>query len=451
MLGLLLICRSFKLIVVFLIGVLYIQFSPKVEMLNHSSFGYGFVKITEVQEKNYHHVYSGKLQGFLDKNAFLYLDESLSFFLPSTEKALKPGVFIIQGSYIPKGKNHVSINKIKSIQHHSSLPLKDQLLFVTREKLKKIEQSTTSFKIGESLLLGCLFGTKVSQDVKLLFSKLGLSHILAISGFHFSLVALLLTRLLKPLFPKRLLAVSLIVLMSLYASSIGSGASIFRAYLMITLALIGTLFERETISTNLLFVVLIILFCIDPKLLNQVGFQLSFLATFGILTFYKPMMALINTLLPQRTYPEALELDHLNQIGYIILQMLKKIIAVNLSALIPTFVVLLYYFKTISSLSFVYNLFVPTVIGIAMTFGLIGIVLKIFLGFNWLYEITCQKLEELISFLNYYPRAYDYPISVSDLNTIAVIVIEALIIFLGLYLKIPKKKTEIKSPVYYRD
>ena len=64
----------------------------------------------------------------------------------------------------------------------------------------------------------------------------------------------------------------------------GLGASVVRAALMLTFVLAGKLFDRDAHSVSLLSFVALLMLLYNPAYLNDVGFQMSFLATLGILT-----------------------------------------------------------------------------------------------------------------------------------------------------------------------
>jgi len=269
--------------------------------------------------------------------------------------------------------------------------------------------------------------------VKILFSKLGLSHILAISGFHFTLMALLFTKIFSFLMKDKFFKISLFLFLSFYLWIVGFSSSILRSYLMISLTILSLFLERKASAINIFMVSFIILFSLNPWQFYTIGCNLSFFATFGILTFYNPIHKFFNQLSPIRTLKQAMKLTFLNKLGYIFLQFFKGIIAVNLSALLPTIFLLLYSFKTVSILSFIYNLFIPILTGIAMMLGCIGLCIKILTSSDFLFHPTIKFLQSLIDLLKFYPRHFDYEISISDLSLPTVIYLQSFILAFAFY------------------
>ncbi|MGG6267708.1 ComEC/Rec2 family competence protein [Leptolyngbya sp. AN03gr2] len=119
-------------------------------------------------------------------------------------------------------------------------------------------------------------------DLKNSFSKIGLSHALAASGFQVSLilsVLLTLTRRLPGAVRFGIGAAGLIVFMGLT----GVQPSVFRAVVMGFAVLFGILFERRVKPLNSLLIAAITLLVVNPLWIWDLGFQFSFLATLGLL------------------------------------------------------------------------------------------------------------------------------------------------------------------------
>ncbi len=137
------------------------------------------------------------------------------------------------------------------------------------------------------ILGGIVFGDDAvtpPKDIKQSFINSGLLHILAASGmnvafiFSFFFFILNLIRIdYKINICICMLAVITYVLMT------GMGASVLRAGLMLLFVLIGKLVDRDAHSISLLSFVALLLLIYNPMLLNDVGFQLSFIVTFGLL------------------------------------------------------------------------------------------------------------------------------------------------------------------------
>lgn len=124
------------------------------------------------------------------------------------------------------------------------------------------------------------------------FSSSGVAHVLALSGLHVGIIAIVLSILLFPLriTGKRHLptAVTIIALWS-YAVMTGLSPSVTRAVIMASTIGIGFMLKRRYSSFNALLLAMIIILIFDPIALFQPGFQLSFSAVASILIFSIPL------------------------------------------------------------------------------------------------------------------------------------------------------------------
>ena len=138
-----------------------------------------------------------------------------------------------------------------------------------------------------SLLGSILLGSSVSplsSDTKDIYRQAGLIHLLVVSGTQVSIlvgICLAGTRAIAlPLW----LAVTITSFFNLMLVIVtGAGASIMRAAIMGEVALIGMLFERNNDVYNSLSLSALILLFFDPSALFDLGFQLSFAATWALL------------------------------------------------------------------------------------------------------------------------------------------------------------------------
>ena len=144
----------------------------------------------------------------------------------------------------------------------------------------------------ESGILSALcFGEKTlvtAQDSEA-FQGSGLSHLLVVSGLHLSIMALTIRRLLRRLgkYPCLILTLCSIWLFALF---VGASPSILRAATMLSLWLVGCLFFQRGDGLNALGLAAILLLAINPYTLWDVGFQLSFAATLGVLVLARRLM-----------------------------------------------------------------------------------------------------------------------------------------------------------------
>jgi competence protein ComEC len=134
-------------------------------------------------------------------------------------------------------------------------------------------------------------------DLKDCFRKAGLAHALAASGFQISLilgVVLSLTRSLPPRWQGGLSATAILI----FAGLAGLSASVMRATLMGLATLSGLMLGRKVKPVAALLVVATLLLVFDPNTIWDIGFQLSFAATLGLLVTVPPLINLLSALPP---------------------------------------------------------------------------------------------------------------------------------------------------------
>jgi competence protein ComEC len=115
-----------------------------------------------------------------------------------------------------------------------------------------------------------------------LFIKTGLAHILAASGFHVAILLGFVLTITRNLSPKQQFIIALTILI-IYGTLTGLQPSVLRAILMGIGALIGLLYNRKVNSLGSLLLAATILLLWQPLWIWDLGFQLSFLATLGLI------------------------------------------------------------------------------------------------------------------------------------------------------------------------
>jgi len=137
-----------------------------------------------------------------------------------------------------------------------------------------------------SLLAGLVLGIpgRVSADFYQALKTTGTLHVVVASGMNIALTAGSLVEVLAPfLRRKRAVVVSSLVVW-LYCFIVGFNPPIVRAGLMASLAYLAVLAGREARGWWSLGLVALFMLLINPLLIFDVGFQLSFTATLGLLT-----------------------------------------------------------------------------------------------------------------------------------------------------------------------
>ena len=156
-----------------------------------------------------------------------------------------------------------------------------------RERLHAVYQHFLPEK-DASLMSAMALGEKgaLNPEIKELYQASGISHILAISGLHISMLGILLYRLLRrqriPFLPAAVGGSTLVIL---YASMAGLSASAIRATLMFTFSLFAPALKKSYDSLTALAFAALVLTMQNPDVLFYSGFIFSFLAVISVVLF----------------------------------------------------------------------------------------------------------------------------------------------------------------------
>lgn len=208
-------------------------------------------------------------------------------------------------------------------------------------------------------LYGMLTGIFDNAPLRHHLSRFGIQHLLAISGFHFAIVAASLALLLRLFLPRRLLTYPLLALLTLYCAFLGSSPSILRSWLSASLVLVAYLLRRRSSSLNLLGVSLCLVLAYDPLYLSHVGFHMSFAITASILLFTPHADSLLQRLSPSRHLSHVTHWDSPSQHAYIASSLLRRSLALTLAVTAASLPLTLFHFHSHPWLSLLYNLFFP--------------------------------------------------------------------------------------------
>lgn len=137
------------------------------------------------------------------------------------------------------------------------------------------------------LLAGILFGTRASLSRPLTdaFITTGTIHIIALSGQNVSIIISLLASTLLPFFSRRIASLLTLLVLGLFLWFVGPSPSLVRAVIMGSLTLFSVIFGRQNWSLLSLVLAVGIMLVLNPPWITDLGFQLSVLATLGIILF----------------------------------------------------------------------------------------------------------------------------------------------------------------------
>lgn len=224
-----------------------------------------------------------------------------------------------------------------------------------------------------AFLSGMLIGEFQDRGLSFSLGRLGLQHLMAISGFHFALIGLLLSLLIRPFLSAKKAALTIILLLTSYYLLVGGSPSVERAWITILIFLAGQLFERKSSSLNSLGVALMLVTLKEPTHCLHLGFQFSFLSTAAILLFYGAIDRILQKTFTKRPLSHMVEMDSLNQHGYLFLCFFRQAAALTFAVHLTTIPVMLYSFHKFPLLSLVYNLIFPFLASFSLLLVLVAL------------------------------------------------------------------------------
>ena len=266
-----------------------------------------------------------------------------------------------------------------------------------------IEKHTEPEVVG--ILSALSLGDKAMVDDSVIrdFSRSGLSHVMAISGMHLSVVMGLIAVICESLsIDPRIRSLIITVLCVCYILIAGASSSVLRAGVMFIIMSAGSFFRRRSDSlTNLMLAVaLIIIF--SPSSVFDIGLLLSFTATFGIIV-------IVGNFIKKKERGN--RKTSRKVFDWVIISVITSV-----SAQAFSFIPMIVYFDSISLLTIISNLIISPIVTLLL------LILPIFLGFAWVpflgsgiavaLEFVTTVLTEAVGFISSIPYSVislDFP------------------------------------------
>jgi competence protein ComEC len=219
-----------------------------------------------------------------------------------------------------------------------------------------------------SVAAGMLLGLKSSipDDVYETFGQTGLAHLLVVSGWHLSLVAVLLMGVAARLRLGRggTFWVALAGIW-LYALFVGASATVLRAAIMASLLVLASSTRRQAEPWTLLLAACLGLSLWNPHLLWDLGFQLSVLATASLFAFSQPVQHWLERL-PLLRWPGA--------------HFITNVLAATLAVQVLILPLILYHFGNLSLVAPLANVVIVPVVPFAMILGAAALAVNLLLA-----------------------------------------------------------------------
>lgn len=323
--------------------------------------------ISDIQEKEYKKVCIAKI---VRNNKKILINIKMSQDIPS----IKYGdLLYIEGEF----KQPEEARNYKGYNYKQYLKTKKIIGTVELEKVKILKSSNGSFihNIQKyirdtingtltdeegNLLLAILLGDKdkLSEDTQESFKTSNLSHMLAVSGAHVSYIILGLTYVLQnSIIGKKNGKIVCIIFLLAFMAITNFTPSVTRACIMAILTLFSSIIYRKSdVYTNISVAALITLI-FNPYSLLDLGFQLSYGGTIGIIIFIKRIQE---------------KKSNSKVINYI-----KQMALVSIYANIIIIPIMMYHFNTVSFTFIISNIMASPILGIIVITGFLFIIASI--------------------------------------------------------------------------
>lgn len=268
--------------------------------------------------------------------------------------------------------------------------------------------------VSSALILGQR--SLLLPDTRDAFANAGAIHVLAVSGLHVGIIYLALVGIFARVFPgKRWRVINLVLILLVlwfYAGVTGFSPSILRAATMFSFIAVGKLGSHKANVYNMLAASAFLLIIINPAIITEVGFQLSYLAVTGIVFFFKPIYGL---LIFKRWLPDKI----------------WSLLVVSFAAQLATFPISIFYFGQFPNYFLLANLIVIPGAMLSLWAGLILILVHTIPILNILVAIVLKSvLWVLITFIEWI-SSWPYALSENlHFSLIAVILIYLLIMLI---------------------
>ncbi|PJF40508.1 MAG: ComEC/Rec2 family competence protein [Chloroflexi bacterium] len=231
--------------------------------------------------------------------------------------------------------------------------------------LKHDAQQTISDALPDpqaALLTGILLGNErgISPEVADAFRSVGASHVIAISGFNMAVMSGVFVNLLRRTRLRNRAALIGVPVIIIYTIFVGADAAVVRAAVMSSLLMVGMTLRRKTFIPASLGLVVIVMSFINPTVLTDVGFQLSFFAVLGMMLFADPFSVYVNRFIDGLRFS--------TEFGGLI-SLLCETLVVTLAVQITVLPVTLLHFQQVSLVALPVNLLIVPVQAIILFLG----------------------------------------------------------------------------------
>ena len=280
-------------------------------------------------------------------------------------------VYLAKGTYLKTG-NH----------SHSLVYLAEQ----TRDRFISLLTSAIPEREERSVVSALTLGyrSEIDQETLNYFASTGAMHVLSVSGLHVALIYFFLGFILS--FLKRgkagsaVFYILMILFLWIYAFLTGFSPAVQRATVMFTFVIIGSSLRRPVNIYNSLSASVLLLIILNPNVLFDIGFQLSYLAVLGIVIIQPA-------------------LNDLLEISNPILKWCWSLFTVSVAAQIITFPLCIFYFNQFPNLFWLSSFVVIPITTLIIWLTLAFFIFTPIHGLCMFIGILIQKITHLMLYL----------------------------------------------------
>ena len=308
------------------------------------------------------------------------------------------------------------------IPNEISFKKKESVSFADKIKQKRLDllfriDNSSLQPQNKAILKGIILAdrTEIDQEIINHFSKTDLIHILAISGSHMAIIFLMILFVLNPIFSVKYRNIPIYISLAAiwgFAIFIDYGNSVVRSCIMITVYYIMIFLQRKPNLLHSLALAGMMILSIDTQQLFDVGFQLSFLAVFGIFWLYKPIT------------------NHYKPLKNRAIRFILNTFSLSLAAQLTTLPLILFYFHQFSIMSVFIN--VVSII-VSQGFIIFSFIVSILFGIeftpDWLLEIYDWCASFFLNMVAFFSKT-DF----SFVENVSIKIPEFIILFVLVYL-----------------
>ena len=268
--------------------------------------------------------------------------------------------------------------------------------------------SGNEYAVATAVLLG--YKENLDPDLRQFYSGSGALHVLCVSGLHVGIVFFIMSFLLSPLNRmKKLRVIKVGILLFsiwLYAFITGLAPSVMRASVMFSLFALREGTKLKTNSYNVVAGSAFILLAINPFVITNLGFQLSYSAVIGIIALFSPLYQL---------------LAFKNKVA----DYLWSLVVVSIAAQIGTFPLAVHYFHQFPVWFLLTNLVVIPLVWVITNLGVLVLTVSVFSGFlatklGMVLSLLIWLMNKTVEWINRLPAAVLDGLTLSMLGVVLI-------------------------------